>query len=1101
MSKKEKTKKDTEDSNNATITRELQLIDGNGNGFNEISNFLGGTIEFNKNEGTPQKRIYFLFVQCEYIFLNILKWTKQNFESGFKNYKVLIDELDTASRDSLPSVISKYDVLTTKIITTLLSSLKNQSIDDNDKTCIALWISILVKSISDISLCGSLVNLIPIIYSQLLDRQLNSIEDIEKIRNSPDSVISPSRKVEQILKGNINLVSFSSDLITGGLSTNIVKLFNYPIQILSSTKESGITTQTIILQKNEISTLSIILSYIGNIDELVNLQDKIIENYPEHFENITNCLIKINYYVCEFYENILPLIHSQVIDNFQNNIQKVFDDLFRYQNRDDENNRNNILNGVIQKLYTLIYNISNIPDFVKNLKRITDILIIPEEKFIVNRWTYHLLNDIFKYMFPLFKELFENPYWGGKTLKEAISQQEVLSATFDAMYGHDFKFNFMRTLGNAFLKSIGEQNNYQIEHLAASNFEQECIIQTLEFNNYSTLNQNGDKFSIILNSKNNFLVADKQDMFFRSPEVQWNITLSPLFKQKLYSSIDFVSGEPAISLLLVEQVNYIKQLSSEKVYVYDIVNDASRKNTIKKISDEINKKTNYIEIFNPCSLFDGAAPYGGKPFYILSNYETYMEIKISRKGKSPFIVKFSIITKTTQSEESLTENWVQNRIKQTNEPKLDSGLVNLKLITPSELLQNTSPEYNNNVIKFNEIWGTILNSSNKLSNETKGLMLDTFRKIIGNINEEVAKLNQQSSSVPKRVARGRQSENTSNVGNYFDNYDKFNNVIISQFITNLQQEILRKNTSTFNQLMIYFVKIIIQQEKKLKYQQAIKTFLIILEMCIRKTIVINPNGIYKGLPISSVGEVVINNNEGNTKSSWFQKQLQMSYNKILFRESAIKEIAKDQETKRLKLRGESQSVTKTQEKNMMDLLPENLIENNQNLTPIPENITKVNKNLLQGQSFSSSSQGFGSQVETQRDSESGNEEENEKTNLESPKVVQEENKSESLITPESRDRNERMPEQMSTASSTTTLPSRGPINPVNPPVKSNRSADLRARQAKRKLGKLGGTNNKVTFKHYKKSNNNYSIKNKQHFFKSKTIKHNKRKHTKTYKRK
>ena len=118
-------------------------------------------------------------------------------------------------------------------------------------------------------------------------------------------------------------------------------------------------------------------------------------------------------------------------------------------------------------------------------------------------------------------------------------------------------------------------------------------------------------------------------------------------------------------------------------------------------------------------------------------------------------------------------------MKQTNEPKLivDSRLVDsrlLKLITPSKLT-NTSPEYKDNVIKFNEIWGTILNSSNKLSNETKGLMLDTFRKIIGNINEEVHKLNKQSSSMPIRVARGRQSENTSNVGNYFDDYDKFNN--------------------------------------------------------------------------------------------------------------------------------------------------------------------------------------------------------------------------------------------------------------------------------------------------------------------------------------
>jgi hypothetical protein len=306
--------------------------------------------------------------------------------------------------------------------------------------------------------------------------------------------------------------------------------------------------------------------------------------------------------------------------------------------------------------------------------------------------------------------------------------------------------------------------------------------------------------------------------------------------------------------------------------------------------------------------------------------------------------------------------------------------------------------------------------------------------------------------------------------------------------------------------MIYFVKIIIQQENIYDYQQAIKTFLKILEMCIRKTIVINPNGIYKGLPISSVGEVVTNNNEGNTISSWFRKQLQTNYNKILAKQSVLNQKKAEQEAERLKRRGESQSVTKSSEAKMVGKFTErDYKQNNQKLTPISENITKVNEKI---QPFSSSSQGFGSQEATQRDFESGNEEENEEKNeenkVESPKMeLSEQIITENLITPEYRDTNERMQEQSSVASSTTTIPSRGPINPV-PAVKQTRSSTLRAqqgekvRQAKRKGG---GTNNKVTFKHYKNSNNNYSIKNKQHFFKSKTIKHNKRKHTKTYKRK
>lgn len=889
MSSKKKTTvtstTDNDESNNYTISRELSLKVDN---FEQIGQFLGNKIEFDKSEGTPQKRIYFLFDQCKYLFTNILKYNPQKFNQQFNttiiNYDSFIKQLKDVQRDGLPALINSNDILITKIINNLLSGVdKIPQLPDKESIYISLWISILVKSISDISLCGSLVNLIPKIYEKIgNEKNLKTLEEINAIKSSTNL---KHDKVKNILEGNINLAFFSSDTITSALSTNIVKLLQYPIQILYSTKRSGISTQTIIIQKNTISTLSIILSYIGDIDKITDLQRK-IPTTDANYSNVLDVLVKINNFVLLFFENLLPQVLDVTV--IQDQIQKVFDDLFIYQNTqkinsDHENN--------IKQLYILIYNISNIPELINCLEIISNILIIPEEEyFIVNRWTYHLSNDIFKYRYPLYKELFTEKYWDNKTktLKEEISKEEIFSATYDAMYGHDFPYNFIKDLGKKFLTAISQADKYDMKNIAPSNIEHNCIIQTLSMNKYSTLNQHGDKFSIKLNSTKNYLVSDKNEMYFRLPEKPWNITLSPLFKQTLYSSVDFVSGEPAISLLLVEQVNYIKSISNKGVFVYDIANDENRIEKINTISQEINTETNYNEIFNPCSLFDGAAPYGGKPIYFLDEttnpYISDYIINISggkkSKSTSNSKIKFSIITKTTETGQELIQNWIMKRIQETNEIKSNDSPEVINALTPS-LIINKINEYQKNVIKFNEIWGSILNSSNRLSNDTKDFIVDTFRKIIGNISSEVTKLKQPNKATEQRSSRNQ----TVNIGNYFDDNQQFNNDTIQEFISTLENNKILKNKNTFNQLMSYYAVIIKEQPNDSTYQNNITNFLKILEICIRKTIVLNPYGIFKGLPI--LNDEIVLTNEGDENSENFTKKISYLLNRIIVKNSAL----------------------------------------------------------------------------------------------------------------------------------------------------------------------------------------------------------------------
>jgi hypothetical protein len=811
------------------ITRTLELLE---NGTNIIGDFLDKSI-FTKDEGTPQKRIYYLFRQILYINENykIIPLSSSFYNNDITEINKLILELSSVKREALPNFIDKNIQLINTFINLFLSSIhQKKDLSLKIKTVISLWISILVKSISDVSLCGSLVNLIPKIYAKI-GKHLRTIFELNENRKDP----------KIILEGNINLVYFSSDTITGSGSTNIVKLLKYPIQILYSTKRSGITTQTIILQKNIISILSIILSSIGTGDENMGLPTELLYD-PE----LCEFLIKINKIVYEFCEKLNVYEEYLKIQLIQNKIQKAFDNLFDYQNRDNENTRYDIFENIINNLYTLILQISGIDNFFRCLNKIEGTLVKLDKEFIINRWTYHLSNDIFKYNFPLYKELFTEtrPEWGDLTLKDIISIEEILTATYDAMYGHDFPFDFIRNLGDQFLNLIGSTNRYNnMSSIPSSSLEKACINQTVGLNNYSTLNQHDDKFSIILNSehysKKNFLTASKEEMYVRNPQTQWNISLSPLlYKQKLYSSVDFVSGEPAISLLLTEQVNYIKN-AFNSVYFYEIANEDVLKNKTLEISNKINQETKYNEIFNPCSLFDGAAPWGGKPIYFLEGYISKYIITITNKKTNELVnYQFSIITETNLLEENLNRYWVQNRIDETKQIKYDYTPedFNIDLLTPS-LIMNLPEYYQNNVKKFNKIWGTILNSNIRLSNDTKENIVDTFRKIIGNI-EKVNTPQEQSVQ-----ARGRRNQHVIEENNYFDNNEQFNNNIIKFFISKVKP-IIEKNKKKFKDLMDFYSLIIIENQEDENYQNQVTNFLKILEMCIRKTVIENPRGIF-----------------------------------------------------------------------------------------------------------------------------------------------------------------------------------------------------------------------------------------------------------------
>jgi len=878
----------------------------------DVTNQFLGINEFTKKEGTPQERMLFLFQQI------------QDYLKNKPDLTGLIKNLETTGRKDLIKSINSSVIDPNIVISTYISSLKKNRTVDSISQIILTWIPILIKSISDISLFGSLINLIPQIYDKekLHLRNEKEISIIKGFRN--DTKQNIREKVEEILNGNINLAFFSSDLITASLSTYIANVISYPIQIISSTKRSGITTQTIIIQKDLISTLCIVMSYIDDIDKIIELQQKINNKY------VTIFLSSIIEYILEFYQGISDTLSNLDDSNISDNIQKAFDDLFLYQETKTDLSTKPLEENKITLLCVLINKICNISVedenkqkksiFIEALTVINSHFKEINEQFIVNRWTYHLSNDIFKYRYPLNSNQFNDE------LKKKISIAEILSATFDAMYGHDFPFSFMRLLGTAFLELFPDLNQvnkrYNFNGLQDSNIESSCINQTIYLNGFSTLNQHGDKFSIILGENNNFLVTNKDEMFYRIPEKPWKITLSPLFKQKLYSSVDFVSGEPAISLLLVEQVNYIKSLT-DPVYVFENINEENLKNKFVQFSNQIDNETNYNEIFNPCSLFDGAAPYGGKPIYFLEPYSTIFNFELEGDKQ----IKFEIITSTKDNTEDLTRKWLEKRINSTKQIKIFDWDIDTSLLIP----KNSETVFDNNVIKFNQIWGTILNSSNRISNDTKDDIIQIFIKIIGNINQEVEKLNKSSESVTvssrNSNRRSKASKDSESEGNYFTKYDQFNNKQIQDMIVFLTPEFKYKSkiTKTFEKIMTNYASLITKiREENDDYQNKITTVLSILEMCIRIIFVSNTKGIFKVLPDYS--EIVINEKDSKTDNEAnkfgdlvedkFTKDIKKFYKQLTVNFSVLKQQNYNEALIYARTKAHVQSVTKQIEGNL-----------------------------------------------------------------------------------------------------------------------------------------------------------------------------------------
>jgi len=778
-------------------TRHIHLIGENGN--EEVEQYTTH-INFDKKSGTPQKRLHDLLVACKSIVTN----DRSIFNKGkIKSLNVdplidaLIVKLSKSTRDDIFETDEDRDLFC-KYIYLFISSLNSTSnkIDAN-KIFITVWLLVLVKSMSDISQCGSLVNDIPKLYKD------KPMLDIER------AVLRSSQDVLSLLNSNINVTFFSSDKICAALSTNILKLIDYPIQTLCSRK-TGTTTQTMIIQKGEVSALSVVLSVVGDIKKSRRLiRDIIYYDIPDTIKGeVVNMVTTIHTVVTNYYTSILENYSS--MQNFeekyilQDIIQLEIDKLFSSKHQDAQT-----------KLCKLIYDVLKIPNLIGSLIQLSYVLSSKESVVVVPRWTYHVSNDIFKCRFPLTSNMFRE----NTGLKNKISREEILSATADAMYGHDFALSCITELGTNFLKAIGEADVYSIdENISYSKKEDLCISQTLQLNNFSTINQHGDKFSINFNSDSNYLVVDRKEMFYRISEIPWNITASPLVEQDIIASVDFVSGEPSISVVLSEQVNFIKQQNIRKSQVFAFSVLTQTEDLTQKL-EVIKQNTNYREYNGVTTLYDGAAPYGGLPIYELEQYISSMNIILKSSSKKRDDVEenltLRVITETTEKSEDLRRKWVSERVNLNDVPYFTDTL-NLKVdMSEEQKIKISAPAIDTPLYKFNLIWGTILNSKPNMTEQYRKEIYGEFNSVVTEIQN---KIKQIDNNIPERSRRASTQQPMSRFFPSFKNIDQyrmFNDDKVQEQIKKIYKAVSENENvrwENFDVMMIEYIKILLMPE-------------------------------------------------------------------------------------------------------------------------------------------------------------------------------------------------------------------------------------------------------------------------------------------------
>ena len=704
---------------------------------------------YTKDQGTPHGCITTLI---RYV-INAL----DNIPKGSKKTPLLVnynDKLKNLPPLDIRSKLSKHGTEIQESLEPALNAIYTSTGMTTEKKNILkteFWAAILNKSISDVSQCGALVN------------------NIQYLKNTSSSS-SSSRIIKTKLEESPTTAFLSSDAIAAAVSSLVLREINHPIPTLCSRKAHNIS-QTIILQKSEISALAVMLKYAGNQhkNELYDL----LTYYSNHVIHETRVDLSD---IITLYTDIV-----QKIPDLCNDLQKVQDEFY---NKDMANDfiqqkvdyifsPDHLINDETRGRYqsSLCNFISNIITldkrdainatlikFANILKQIAEVDDDKSKYIIIPRWTYHISSDMFKYMFS--DDIDYKP-----EVETKVGRAEMIAATYDATYGHDYydisrtdktdkiRHSVIQDLGEDFLEIMNELPPVLPRTDIKVKNEDQCIEAVLDTTNFSSINQVSSKFEVSFCSRNNHLKIKPELMKLKDTEINWKIGESVcIFPKNVFiASIDFVRGEPSVAPLRAAQKNTSMEYAQEKtVTKVDVVDFIKDNDTARKLDsfEEIVEKTRLRELRMAPHDYDGAGSYNGFPIAIVSD-STAVPIVPKTKHTSMCRLndKITLTIETTTQLSNIKATWMN---KTLTAMKYRPGFHSKKLLEYVKMMHINDPyleDIPTDNIEFDQVKESFSNLLNSIWKSN--VLINNISSILDDID-----------AVYRRLGYGRPSRNT-----------------------------------------------------------------------------------------------------------------------------------------------------------------------------------------------------------------------------------------------------------------------------------------------------------------------------------------------------
>lgn len=639
-----------------------------------------------KKDGTPQKRLLYLAIAC----LNILDGTPfKNYGYNIighnqrEKYKILINfmrgikEDENEVEDSNDSSRGWWGKFVNKQYLDSFNELVNLIIDKNSlqknnnnnwsesiylKIISSFELIILVKSISDTSQFGQLINFIP-----------NLISPREQSIESPN--------ISNIIKSDAKIGFDSADKICIGTSALLVNALPFPVTIMCPRKSSmgSKNIQNIIIQKGIIAALAITINILWNeendsIDDATNL---LLQFYD--FENN-----EINQFIINLMKIISDFKSSHSLSDFRSqNMNQLYNYGFTQKNKleiDELISKTIFLNYetdyVFRNLSALTKQINNLLDInnLKFLETARDNLFTKKQIIGSSLWTYYLSTDVFKLKYPQLESFGiddpQNQKQKTEIIKDLVSNHEIIMGTIDSTYGHDFEgIKCIQVLGERFMEANKNLKEFILPPEIVNRDENSAMIMCLKKSNCVTIDQISNKLRYNFNPDENYLISNTE----LSGSNYLNIFDSIFAPNKpLVVSVDLVKG---IQIPLVDASAESSKIISNVKAEMPLINPINPNEMQEIVYKQIQENGFGGEFRGSTNEFDGAGNYNTINPIIDANeegglklYETNYNYKFKTNPQNYNELILKIETKSTVTVEEIENKFKENLISSFNTP-------------------------------------------------------------------------------------------------------------------------------------------------------------------------------------------------------------------------------------------------------------------------------------------------------------------------------------------------------------------------------------------------------------------------------------------------